>query len=156
MTQTTIVIRRPITVILLLFVTSCILAVTLWMSGKTYSSLDPIPFEDVRHLARRIEHHPVSMRVISLIIVPIVMNFLLFVPFGFLLFIALYTLERPTIQTYVLTVFLGVTFSCFIEAWQYFLPDRVADVNDIIWNSIGTLAGAILAHLRMRLRVEFD
>ena len=144
------------TVVLLLFVTAVILAVTLWISGKSYSSLDPIPFEDVRHLAHRLESHPVSMRVISLIIVPIVLNVLLFVPFGFLLFIALYTLDRPTIQTYVLTVFLGLTFSCSIEAWQYFLPDRVADVNDVIWNSVGALAGAILAHLRMRLRVEFD
>src|ERR1700747_1506356 len=130
--------------------------ITLWISGKNYSALDPIPFEDVRHLAHRLEHHPVSMRVISLIIVPIIMNLLFFAPFGFLLFIALYTIERPTVQTYVLTVFLGLTFSCFIEATQYFMPDRVADINDIIWNSIGALAGAILAHLRMRLRVEFD
>jgi glycopeptide antibiotics resistance protein len=155
-TQTTIVIRRPITVMLLLLVTAAILAVTLWMSGKTYSQLDPIPFEDVRHLAQRIERHPVSMRLISLIIVPIIMNVLLFVPFGFLLFIALYRLERPTMQTYVLTVFLGLTFSCIIEAWQYFLPDRVADINDIIWNSAGALAGATLGHLRMRVRFEFD
>jgi len=154
-TQTTIVIRRPITVVLLLCVTAAIVAVTLGMSGRTYSGLDPIPFEDVRHLANRIEHHPVSMRVISLIIVPIIMNVLLFVPFGFLLFIALYTVERPTIQTYVLTVFLGVTFSCFIEAWQYFLPDRVADINDIIWNTVGVAIGAVLGHLRERVRFEF-
>jgi len=154
--QSTIVIRRPITVLLLLCVTAAIVAVTLGMSGRTYSGLDPIPFEDVRHLAQRIEHHPVSTRIISLIIVPIIMNILLFVPFGFLLFIALYTIERPTVQTYVLTVFLGVTFSCAIEAWQYFLPDRVADINDIIWNSLGALLGAILAHMRMRLRFEFD
>ena len=156
MSQSTIVIRRPITVLLLLCVTAAIVAVTLGMSGRTYSGLDPIPFEDVRHLAQRIEHHPVSTRIISLIIVPIIMNILLFVPFGFLLFIALYTIERPTVQTYVLTVFLGVTFSCAIEAWQYFLPDRVADINDIIWNSLGALLGAILAHMRMRLRFEFD
>ncbi|PYQ59819.1 MAG: hypothetical protein DMF58_10280 [Acidobacteria bacterium] len=89
-------------------------------------------------------------------IVPIIINILLFVPFGFLLFIALYTIERPTVQTYVLTFFAGLTFSCAIEAWQYFLPDRVADINDIIWNSVGVLAGAVLAHFRMRLRFEFD
>jgi len=63
-TQTTIVIRRPITILLLLLVTAGILTVTLWVTGKTYSSLDPIPFEDVRHLAHRLERHPVSMRVI--------------------------------------------------------------------------------------------
>ena len=156
MTQTTIVIRRPITIALLLVVTIVILAVTLWMSGKTYSKIDPIPFEDLRHLARRIAHRPVSMRILSLIIVPIIANILLFIPFGFLLFLTLYTLDRPTMQTYVLTLLLGLTFSCTIEAWQYFLPDRVADVNDIIWNTTGTLVGSIVAHLRMRLRFEFD
>jgi len=154
--QTTIVIRRPITIVLLLVVTVALIAITLWLSGKSYSKIDPIPFEDLRHLAHRIVHRPVSTRIISLIIVPIIINILLFVPFGFLLFIALYTIERPTVQTYVLTFFAGLTFSCAIEAWQYFLPDRVADINDIIWNSVGVLAGAVLAHFRMRLRFEFD
>ena len=156
MTQSTIVIRRPITILLLLCVTAAIMAVTMWMSGANYSQLDPIPFEDIRHLAHRLETRPVSMRIISLIIVPIIGNILLFVPFGFFLFITLYRIERSTLQTYVLAAFGGLTFSCLIEAFQYFLPSRVADINDIIWNSVGALLGAVLAHLRMRLRVEFD
>ncbi len=156
MPTTTIVIRRPVTVLLLIAVTAGIVTMTLWISGKSYSKVDPIPFEDLRHLAHRIAHRPVSTRVLALILVPIVENVLLFIPWGFLLFIALYTVERPTIQNYVLTILLGFTFSCLIEAWQYFLPTRVADINDIIWNSTGTFAGAVLAHLRMRLRFEFD
>jgi glycopeptide antibiotics resistance protein len=154
--QSTIVIKRPITIVLLLMVTLVIAAITLWMSGKSYSKIDPIPFEDLRHLAHRIAQRPVSTRLLALIVVPIIANILLFVPWGFFLFIALHTVNRPTVQTYVLTFLLGLTFSCAIEAWQYFLPDRVADINDIIWNSAGTLAGAILAHLRLRLRFEFD
>jgi glycopeptide antibiotics resistance protein len=80
---------------------------------------------------------------------------LLFVPWGFLLFIALYRLERPTVQTYVLTILLGFTITCLIEAWQYFLPSRVADINDIIWNSAGATLGAFLGHLRLRVRIDF-
>jgi glycopeptide antibiotics resistance protein len=154
--QTTIVVRRPYTILLLLLVTAAIAATTLWMSGKSYSKVDPVPFEDLRHLATRIAHRPVSTRILALIIVPIIANILLFVPWGFLMFIALYTVDRPTVQTYVLTFLLGLTFACAIEACQYFLPSRVADINDVIWNSAGTLAGAILAHLRLRLRFEFD
>ncbi len=154
--QTTIVVRRPFTILLLLIVTIAIVATTLWMSGKSYSKIDPIPFEDLRHLANRVAHRPVPTRVLALIVVPIIANVLLFMPWGFLMFIALYTLERPTVQTYVLTVLLGLTFACAIEAWQYFLPSRVADINDIIWNTVGTLLGAILAHMRLRLRFEFD
>ncbi|PYQ52794.1 MAG: hypothetical protein DMF59_03530 [Acidobacteria bacterium] len=154
--QTTIVVKRPVTVLLLLVVTVVIAGATLWMSGKSYSKIDPIPFEDLRHLAHRLAHRPVSTRVLALIVVPIIANVLLFVPWGFLMFITLYTVRRPTVQTYVLTFLLGLTFACAIEAWQYFLPSRVADINDIIWNSTGTLLGAFLAHLRLRLRFEFD
>ena len=154
--QTTIVVKRPVTVLLLLVVTVVIAGATLWMSGKSYSKIDPIPFEDLRHLAHRLAHRPVSTRVLALIVVPIIANVLLFVPWAFLMFITLYTVRRPTVQTYVLTFLLGLTFACAIEAWQYFLPSRVADINDIIWNSTGTLLGAFLAHLRLRLRFEFD
>ena len=154
--QATIVVKRPVTVLLLLVVTVVIAGATLWMSGKSYSKVDPIPFEDLRHLAHRIAHRPVSTRVLALIVVPIIANVLLFVPWGFLMFITLYGVERPTVQTYVLTILLGISFSTAIEAVQYFLPSRVADVNDIIWNSAGTLLGALLGHARLRLRFEFE
>jgi glycopeptide antibiotics resistance protein len=87
---------------------------------------------------------------------PIVANVLLFIPWGFLTFISLYNLERPTMQTYVLTILIGLSFSLAIEAWQYFLPTRVADVNDVIWNTTGATLGAILGHLRQRVRFEFE
>ena len=153
--QTTITIRRPVTILLLLAVTVLIVLTTVWMSGKSYSKVDPLPFEDIRHLSNRIARHPVSTHILAVIVVPIIANVLLFVPWGFFLFIALYTVERPTLQTYVLTVLLGLTFTCTIEAWQYFLPTRVADINDIIWNTTGVLLGAILGHLRERVRFEF-
>lgn len=154
--QTSVVVKRPMTILLLLLATVTIALTTLWMSGKSYSKVDPIPFEDLRHLEHRIAHRPVSTRVLALIVVPIIANVLLFVPWGFLMFISLHSVERHTVQTYVLTILLGLTFSCAIEAWQYFLPTRVADVNDIIWNSVGTVGGAVLAHMRLRLRFEFD
>jgi len=153
--QTVVTIRRPVTILLLLAVTILIGLMTLWMSGKSYSKVDPVPFEDIRHLSHRIARRPVSTHLLAVMVVPIIANVLLFLPWGFLMFIALYTVNRPTLQTYVLTVLLGFTFTCIIEGWQYFLPDRVADVNDIIWNTTGTLLGAILGHMRSRLRFEF-
>ena len=153
--QTTITIRRPVTILLLFVVTVLIVLTTVWISGKSYSKVDSQPFDDIRHLSHRIARHPVSTHLLAVIIVPIIANVLLFVPWGFLMFIALYTTARPTLQTYVLTLLLGFTFTCVIEGWQYFLPSRVADVNDIIWNTTGALIGAILGHLRARLRFEF-
>lgn len=154
--QTTVVIRKPVTIVLLLAVTAGIFAATLWTSGKSYSKIDPVPFRGLRHVAQRMEHDVVSTRVLAIILVPVIANILLFVPWGFLMFIALYTVERPTVQTYVLTLLIGFTLTCSIEAYQYFLPSRVADVNDIIWNTTGALLGAIAGHLRERVRFEFD
>lgn len=155
MPQRVVTVRRPVTIVLLLLTTIGIVAVTMWFSGKSYSKVDPIPFDDLHNLRHVMTRHPVSTHILAVIVVPIIANTLLFVPWGFFLFIALYTLERPTLQTYVLTILLGFTFTCTIEAWQYFLPTRVADINDIIWNTTGTFLGAVLGHLRERVRFEF-
>jgi glycopeptide antibiotics resistance protein len=155
MPQRVVTIRRPVTVVLLLLTTVAIVTVTMWLSGRSYSKVDPVPFEDFKTLQRVISRHPVSTHILAVIVVPVIANTLLFLPWGFLLFLTLYSVKRPTLQTYVLTILLGFTFTCTIEAWQYFLPTRVADVNDIIWNTVGTSLGAILGHLRARVRFEF-
>jgi uncharacterized membrane protein YfcA len=149
-------IPRFLTILLLLLVTVGIVSATIWSSGRSYTKVDPRPFDDLRHLAHRVEHRPISTEILAVIIVPIIANVLLFVPWGFLLFIALYSVERPTLQTYVLTILLGFTFTLAIEAWQYFLPSRVSDINDVIWNTVGTVLGAVLGHMRLRVRFEFQ
>jgi len=151
-----ITLRRPVTILLLLAVTATIVFVTVYASGKSYSKIDPVPFEDLRHLSHRLAVRPVSTQVMAVIVMPIIANVLLFVPWGFLTFISLYTVDRPTLQMYVLTILGGLSFSLAIEAWQYFLPTRVADVNDVIWNTTGAVLGAILGHLRQRVRFEFE
>ncbi|MFP5246477.1 MAG: VanZ family protein [Thermoanaerobaculia bacterium] len=151
-----VVIRKPLTLLLLLGVTIAIIAITVWMSGKSYSNLDPIPFDDIRYLARRLAERPISTHILAVLVVPMIANVLLFVPWGFLTFIMLYTIDRPTLQTYILTILLGFSFSLGIEGWQYFLPSRVADINDVIWNTAGGVLGALLGHARLRVRFEFE
>jgi len=152
----TVRIHKVVTVLLLIAATVAIVALTVWASGKSYTKVEPKPFDELRHLAHRVARRPVSTHILAVIVVPIIGNILLFVPWGFLTFISLYTVDRPTMQTYVLTILLGFTFTVLIEAWQYFLPSRVADINDIIWNTVGTVIGAILGHMRLRVRFEFE
>ena len=149
-------IPRAVTILLLLLVTTGIVSLTVWSSGFSYTKVDPRPFDDLRHLAHRVEHRPISTQILAVIIVPIIGNILLFVPWGFLMFISLYGVDRPTLQTYVLTILLGFTFTLVVEGWQYFLPSRVTDVNDVIWNTVGTVLGAVLGHMRLRVRFEFQ
>lgn len=151
-----VVIRKPLTVLLLLATTIAIVWITVWMAGRSYENFDPIPFDDLRYLAKLVEQRPISTHILALIVVPMIANVLLFVPWGFFTFITLYSVERPTLQTYVLTILLGLTFTLGIEAWQYFLPSRVADVNDVIWNTVGAILGALLGHARLRVRFEFE
>jgi glycopeptide antibiotics resistance protein len=149
-------IRKPFTILMLVVTTAAIIAITVWMSGKSYSNLDPIPFDDIRYIARRLAARPISTHILAVLIVPMIANVLLFLPWGFLTFIALYTVDRATVQTYVLTILLGLSLSLGIEGWQYFLPSRVADINDVIWNTTGVVLGAFLGHARLRVRFEFD
>lgn len=151
-----VIIRKPLTVVLLAITTFAIIAITIWLSGKSYENFEPIPFDDLRYLAKRLAARPISTHLLAVIVVPMIANVLLFVPWGFLAFITLYTVDRPTLQTYVLTILLGFSFTLGIEAWQYFLPSRVADINDVIWNTSGTILGALLGHARLRVRFEFD
>jgi glycopeptide antibiotics resistance protein len=151
-----VIVKKPVTVLLLLATTAAIVVVTVYMAGKSYENFDPIPFDDLRHLARRLAVRPISTHILAVIVVPMIANVLLFVPWGFLAFITFYTVERPTLQTYVLTILLGFSFTLGIEAWQYFLPSRVADVNDVIWNTSGTILGALLGHARLRVRFDFE
>ena len=150
-----ILIKRPVTVLLLVVMTFAIVAITVWMAGKSYENFEPIPFDDVRFIAKRLDR-PVSTHILAVLIVPMIANVLLFVPWGFLMFIALYTVDRPTLQTYVLTILLGFSFSLGIEGWQYFLPSRVADINDVIWNTTGVVLGTFAGHLRLRVRFDFQ
>ena len=151
-----VLVKKPITVLLWMATTLAIITITLWMAGRSYENFEPIPFDDLRYLAKRLAERPISTHILAVLVVPMIANVLLFVPWGFLAFITFYTVERPTLQTYVLTILLGFSFTLGIEAWQYFLPSRVADINDVIWNTSGTILGALLGHARLRVRFEFE
>ncbi|HJQ40585.1 MAG TPA: VanZ family protein [Thermoanaerobaculia bacterium] len=151
-----VIVPRYAALIALALVTLAIIAITVWMAGRSYENFDPIPFSDLKHLVRRLAARPISTQLLAVIVMPVIANVLLFVPWGMLMFISLYTTERPTLQTYVLTILLGFSFSLGIEGWQYFLPSRVADINDVIWNTAGTVVGAFIGHARLRVRFEFE
>lgn len=153
----TVTIRKWVTLVLLLIVTGTILGVTISLSGKVYTKVDPEPFREVRVLVDRLQDpKPVPTPVVVTLLMPILMNVMLFIPWGFLMFILLDSPSRATFQSYLLTFFLALALSLGIEAWQYFLPTRVTDINDVIWNASGAVVGAILGHLRKRVRIAFE
>lgn len=155
-TERLVVVGKKTTATLLLAVTLAIVGVTLWVSGKAYAKVDAVPFRDFRVLTSRMSEGPVPMPTVIALITPLIFNMLLFLPWGFLMFVLIESPRRPTSQAYLLTFLFAMAFSFGVEAWQYFLPTRVTDVNDVIGNVSGALVGAILGHLRKRVRISFE
>lgn len=152
----TVVVKKWLTALLLLLVTVVILSITITLAGHTYRKVDPRPFHDIRTLVHRLQQGPTPFPVFVSLLMPILLNVAMFAPWGFLLFILLDRPTRATSQSYLLTLLLAVAFSCGIEVWQYFLPSRVTDINDVIWNATGAMVGALFGHLRKRVRVAFE
>ncbi|MCM3068366.1 VanZ family protein [Priestia flexa] len=75
----------------------------------------------------------------------ILLNICLFVPFGFLI--------TFKIQNKLLKVtLLGFLLSFLMEFLQYVVPrGRIADINDIITNSLGVIIGYLLAKLYQKI-----
>ncbi len=73
-----------------------------------------------------------------------------------LAFLAFDRPDRRRVRTYALTLVVGVTFALGLSAWQEWLPTRITGWLDVAGNALGTLGGAVLGHLRKRVRVRFQ
>ncbi|OPL09364.1 MAG: hypothetical protein AVO33_00665 [delta proteobacterium ML8_F1] len=93
-----------------------------------------IPFDTIRLY---IDYYKIVT--LELSILNLAGNILLFIPFGFLLKL----LKYPPLNGMV-TLFLGVLFSVALEALQYVSGIGVMDIDDVILNGTGVLAGIVL------------
>jgi VanZ family protein len=74
----------------------------------------------------------------------IILNVILFLPFGALLF--LHRAKRiPASRSVLAPTLLGMLFSVVIETTQCFLPTRTPSLVDVFTNTLGALFGAIAA-----------
>ena len=141
------------TVILLVLVSAGMAALIYALSGRAYAN-ESHPLREV--MKQMLHAGSVSRPTVLAVLMPVIANVLLFIPWGFLFFVALDTPSRPRRTTYALTVLSGVIFAALIDVWQYSLPTRVTTPADSIANGCGALAGAILGHLRKVMRIRFE
>ena len=149
-------VTRRATLLLLVLTSLLLLGLTLTLTGRTYKKVDPVPLRNLKTLVERLDQGAVPTDVVVALAMPMILNTLIFLPWGFLMFVVLDQKERPAWQSYLFTIVLAIGFSSLIEGWQYFLPTRVTDIDDVIWNGVGALLGAVLGHLRKRVRFEFE
>jgi VanZ family protein len=144
-----IVVRRSVTVALLVAVSLLIVLLLLFLSGKAY----------VRDRPRWIEilsNGVVSKDALLAALMPPIANALLFFPWGFLMFLAVDRAGRPRLRAYVLTVAASLAFAAALVGWQYSLPTRVTGWFDTAGNAAGALCGALFGDLRRRVRIRFE
>lgn len=128
---------RTVTVTLLIAYLVGLTRVTLWPSLGTED-----PFGVVRTTLSWLNAHSIPLSYAG---TEFVANIVLFVPFGIL--VALLLPRRPAWAV----IGLGLATSAVIELAQLlFLPDRVADVRDLVANTLGTAVGFALRHIAGR------
>ncbi|MCT8137911.1 VanZ family protein [Anaerobacillus sp. CMMVII] len=67
-------------------------------------------------------------------------NIILFMPFGFLVPIAIKKLRKSIFAT----TMLGMLFSILIESSQFLFTYRVSNIDDVILNTLGAFLGAVI------------
>lgn len=145
-------VRKPVTIALLLFTTAAMAAFLYFLSGKAYAA-DAHPVREL--LMRVLSSQRPSRDTVLAVLMPVIANILLFVPWGFLTFIALDTNSRPRKWTYVLTFLAALLFALGMYFWQQSLPTRVTALPDTLSNAFGALGGAALGHARKSVRIRF-
>jgi len=79
-----------------------------------------------------------------------ILNIVLFMPLGFLL---------PTLwekyRNFWSTFYYGLFLSLFIEIGQLFVSNRVTDINDLIMNTIGAIAGWVIFNAIRKISRKF-
>ncbi len=108
--------------------------------GRNYNM---IPFRSIYRIAI------FSPTIVDPIII-LIGDIILFLPFGFLLPIAIRKL-RTSVQA---TTILGMLFSLAIETSQFVFTFRVSNIDDVMLNTLGAFIGALLIKLCFFLKTK--
>jgi glycopeptide antibiotics resistance protein len=152
----TLKVGKPAQLTLLLTYTAVILLLTLAFEGRDSGVRTNLqPFESVERLMLRVQGGEYFSSRVLLIFLGIAGNLVLFAPWAFLTFKFLHGPERSSLRTHLDVLLFGLLLSLGVEALQLFLPTRAADVDDVLWNLLGTITGSLLAQLGQEVRIEW-
>jgi len=147
-----IVVPKRVTALLLILVSTSMLALVWYLSGKTYASESRGAVEEARTLLQFRAASDSRMIAASM---PLLADLLAFVPWGFLAFMLANRKSRPCFRSYLIAGGGALLFALAMETWQFLLPTRVTSYGDALFNCAGALAGAALAHMRLSVHFRF-
>ncbi|MGA7989819.1 MAG: VanZ family protein [Thermoanaerobaculia bacterium] len=141
---------------LLVLYTAVLLVLTLLVKGGSGVRTNLAPFEDIARLVLRAGRGGFLSNAFVYAIAGIVGNLATFALWAFLLWKFLDGPGRTSARNHADVILAGTLLSLGIETVQLFLPTRAADVNDVFWNVLGTIAGSLLAHAHRNVRLEWE
>ena len=151
----TVIVPRGVTVALLVVITALIALSVYLLSGHA-TMHGRFGLADLLSLVRRYDSGSIANVTLLSDVAPAAADVLLFIPWGAVAFLAFDRGESRRAGTYALTLVVGVAFALALVEWQNRLPTRVTGWYDALWNCAGCAAGAILGHLRKRVRIRFQ
>jgi VanZ family protein len=154
-TTHTIRVPRWVTIALLLILSAAMAMVVVSLAGHAYER-ERLTAAQTLSMIRRYDRGSMSNSAVLATIAPAIADILFFLPWGALAFLSFDGGEQHRLRTYLVTVAVGVTFALGLVAWQSALPTRVTGWNDAAWQIAGCIAGAVLGHLRKRVRLRFE
>lgn len=130
----------------------------LWMTlraDNTPNQINLIPMaEHGRALTCWLNGSCQLQQVFWFLLIDVIGNIVVFIPLGIGLAGILY--QDNFWQTIYRTTFLGLLFSLTIETAQLAIPSRATDVDDLIFNTLGTLTGALIFLFLQQSRFSID
>lgn len=148
-------VRAPVTFVLLALTTAAMLGLLYFLSGKAYAA-ETHPMREILARLFGSGRGPVSRDTLLAFLMPVIANILLFVPWGFLAFLALDGRTRSRGSAYLATIAGALVLSAGMVLWQQTLPTRVTSLPDLFANGLGACAGAALGHARKGVHIRFD
>ena len=150
-----ITVRKPVTFALLLLTTALMATLLYLLSGRAYAA-DQHPLWDLTARFLGAGSARVTRASLLAFLMPVIAHALLFVPWGFLSFVAFDSPKRARRLTYLMTVVGALLVAGAMFVWQGFLPTRVTSLPDAFANAAGALCGALLGHMRKGVQIKFD
>lgn len=150
-----IAVRKWVTFALLALTTALMAALLYSLSGRAYAA-DRHPLLELTASFFGASRARVSRDALLAFLMPVMANVLLFIPWGFLAFVALDAPRRGRFRSYLMTLIGALIIAASMYVWQQYLPTRVTTMPDALANGAGALAGAALGHARKSVHVRFD
>jgi len=118
-----------------------------------YNTLIPFriitDLQQVQKNLQNIQYIPYLNKGVGFSLTDIAGNILLFIPFGFLIFILLN--NKNAFTKLFLSILFGFIFSLFIEISQLFFHGRTSSLLDLAMNTTGTFFGALAALVYLKI-----